>query len=94
MFMNSASGFFGGICLQSWYFKIFMEAMNQIQGIDSVSLCSLAVRYDNIIPTRFRAPLDGSKILAQLSATSSSPLPLCMDIVLEFLNNLWGLGTE
>jgi hypothetical protein len=52
--------------------------MNQIQGIDSVSLCSLAVRYDNIIPTWFRAPLDGSKIPAQLNATPSTPLPTCI----------------
>ncbi len=34
-------------------------------GIDSASLCSLAGRYDNPIPTRFLAPKDCSKIPAQ-----------------------------
>jgi hypothetical protein len=34
-------------------------------GIDPASLCSLAGRYDNPIPTRFLAPLDCSKIPAQ-----------------------------
>ncbi len=33
-------------------------------GIDSASLCSLAGRYDNTIPTRFLAPIDCSKIPA------------------------------
>ncbi len=33
-------------------------------GIDSASLCSLADRYDNLIPTRFLAPIDCSKIPA------------------------------
>jgi hypothetical protein len=35
------------------------------QGIDSASLCSLAGRYDNPIPTRFLAPIDYSKFPAQ-----------------------------
>jgi hypothetical protein len=34
-------------------------------GIDSASLCFLAGRYDNPIPTRFLAPLAFSKIPAQ-----------------------------
>jgi hypothetical protein len=34
-------------------------------GIDSVSLCSLAGRYDNPFPTRSLAPIDCSKIPAQ-----------------------------
>ncbi len=34
-------------------------------GINSCSLCSLAGRYDNPIPTRFLAPIDCAKIPAQ-----------------------------
>ncbi len=34
-------------------------------GIDSASLCSLAGRYDNPLPTRFLALIDRSKIPAQ-----------------------------
>jgi hypothetical protein len=36
-------------------------------GIDSASLCSLAARYDNAIPTRFLAPIDCYKITALYS---------------------------
>jgi len=36
-------------------------------GIDSASLCSLAGRYDNPIPTHFLAPVDCSKIPALIS---------------------------
>jgi hypothetical protein len=35
-------------------------------GIDSANLCSLADRYDNPIPTRLSAPIDSSKIPAQV----------------------------
>ncbi len=38
--------------------------MNRFQKIDSASLRSLAVRYDNPIPSRFLAPIDFSKIPA------------------------------
>jgi hypothetical protein len=34
-------------------------------GVYSASLCSLAARYDNAIPTRFLAPIDSLKIPAQ-----------------------------
>ena len=34
------------------------------QGINSASLCSLAGRYDNTIPTRFLAPTDCLKVTA------------------------------
>ncbi len=37
---------------------------NQFQGIYSASLCSLAGRYANPIPTRFLAPIDCLKIPA------------------------------
>jgi hypothetical protein len=46
-------------------FLNFWEPRNRFQGIDSASLCSLAGRYDNPIPTRFPAPIDSSKIPAQ-----------------------------
>ncbi len=44
-----------------------MEPRNQFQGIDSASLCSLAGRNDNPIPSRFLALIDCSKIPAQIS---------------------------
>jgi hypothetical protein len=37
-------------------FLVVTEVMEAFQGIDSASLCSLAGRYDNPIPTRFLAP--------------------------------------
>jgi hypothetical protein len=39
-----------------------MEPRNRFQGMNSASLCSLAGRYDNLIPTRILAPLDCLKI--------------------------------
>jgi hypothetical protein len=45
---------------QRQYFKFL-----RIPGIDSASLCSLAGRYDSPITTRFLAPIDCSKVLAQ-----------------------------
>ncbi len=41
-----------------------MEPKNRFQGKNSASLCSLAGRYDNPIPTQFLAPIDCSKIPA------------------------------
>ena len=38
--------------------------MNRFQGFDSASLCSLAGRYDNPVPSRFLAPIDCLKIPA------------------------------
>jgi hypothetical protein len=46
-------------------FIAFKEPKNWFQEINYASLCSLAGRYDNSIPTRFLAPLDCSKIPAQ-----------------------------
>ncbi len=51
-------------CNQDGIFKTFMEPRNRFQGINSASLCSLAGRYDNPIPTRFLAPIDCLKIPA------------------------------
>jgi hypothetical protein len=48
--------------LRDGIFKLLRRA-----GIDSASLYSLAGRYDNPIPTRFLAPVECSKIPAQLS---------------------------
>ncbi len=39
-----------------------MEPRNWFQGMNSASLCSLAGRYDNPIPTRCPAPIDRLKI--------------------------------
>ncbi len=52
---------------QSWYFKTLMEPKNRCQGINSASLCSLAGRYDNPIPTPCLAPIDFLKIPALTS---------------------------
>jgi hypothetical protein len=41
-----------------------MEPRNRFQGMNSASLCSLAGRYDNPIPTRFLASIDCLKIPA------------------------------
>ncbi len=46
------------------YFYTFMEPRNRFQGMNSASLCSLAGRYDNPIPTRILAPIYGLKIPA------------------------------
>jgi hypothetical protein len=42
-----------------------MEPRNRFQGMNSASLCSLAGRYYNPIPTRFLVPIDCLKIPAQ-----------------------------
>ncbi len=47
--------------------KTFKVPKNRFQRIDSASLCSLAGRYDNPIPTMFLASIDCSKIPAQNS---------------------------
>jgi hypothetical protein len=49
-----------------------MEPRNRCQGINSASLCSLAGRYDNPIPTRCLAPIDFLKIPAQFANSSST----------------------
>ncbi len=52
-------------------FYTFMESRNRFQGIDNASLCSLAGRYDNPIPTRLLAHIECSKIPALSTAISS-----------------------
>jgi hypothetical protein len=49
-----------------------MDLRNRFQGIDSASLCSPAGRYEIPIPTWFLAPIDCSKIPAQLRALKTS----------------------
>jgi hypothetical protein len=51
--------------IQSWYFWTCMGPRNRFQGMNSASLCSLAGRYNNPIPTRCLAPIDFLKIPAQ-----------------------------
>jgi hypothetical protein len=48
-----------------------MEPRNRFQVMNSASLCSLAGRYDNTIPTRFLVPIDCLKILAQASNSAA-----------------------
>jgi hypothetical protein len=56
----------GGEGIKRRYFSTCKEPRNPFQGIDSASLCSLAGRYDNPIPTRFLVPIDCSKIPPQI----------------------------
>ncbi len=51
-----------------------MEPRNRCQGINSASLCSLAGRYDNPIPTRCLAPIDFLKIPALAMLTEREGL--------------------
>jgi hypothetical protein len=46
------------------FLNFLKELRIQFQGIDSASLCSLASRYDNPIPTRFLEPIYCYKIPA------------------------------
>jgi hypothetical protein len=62
------------------------EPKNRFQGTNSGRLCSLAGRYDNLIPTRFLAPIDCLKIPAQYSRGTKSPK--CKIVVLESKQNL------
>ena len=50
---------------QSPNFETFKETKNRFQGTNSARLCSLAGRYDNVIPTRLLATKDCLKIPAQ-----------------------------
>jgi hypothetical protein len=45
-------------------FLTFYGAQESIPRINSAILCSLTGRYDNLIPTRFLAPIDCYKIPA------------------------------
>jgi hypothetical protein len=45
-------------------FYTFMKPRNRVQGMNSASLCSLAGRYNNPIPSWFLAPIDCLKIPA------------------------------
>ncbi len=56
--LKTQSIFPPGLRVQSPYFSTFVEPRNRFQGMNSASLCSLAGRYDNPIPTRFPAPID------------------------------------
>jgi hypothetical protein len=71
----------------------FKEPKDRFQGTNSVRLCSLAVRYDNPISTRFLAPIDCLKIPALFSqrhvchAPSKQFLPLLSKN--QFVGNLF-----
>jgi hypothetical protein len=53
---------------------VFLKLLRS-SGINSASPCPLAGWYDNPIPTRFLAPIDCSKIPAQLYTSNDSPHP-------------------
>ncbi len=42
-----------------------MEPRNWFQGMNSASLCSLGGQYDNLIPSRFLAPVDCLKMYSR-----------------------------
>jgi hypothetical protein len=68
--------------LQSCTEQVFlpiMEARNRFQGIDSASLCSLAGRYENPIPTRY------VQIVHSLYKNSSSELDPVTTVSLSIL---------
>jgi hypothetical protein len=54
-----------------------MEPKNRCQGINSASLCSLAGRYDNPIPSRCLAPIEFLKIPALHSVYSVVETIVC-----------------
>ncbi len=61
--------------IQSSNFWTFKEPRNWFQKINSASLCSLACRYDNPIPTRFLANMEYFKIKTTgANAEVGSPL--------------------
>jgi hypothetical protein len=57
---------------QSPNFLTYKEPKNQFQGTNSASLWNLVGRYDNLIPTRFLAPIDCLKIPALVVSLSPS----------------------
>jgi hypothetical protein len=71
-----------------------MEPKNRFQETNSARLCSQAGRYDNPIPTRFLAPVDCLKIPAQDQKRRYQFRQPMQSSELEFLNKLFGLGTE
>jgi hypothetical protein len=64
--------------------------------MDSASLCSLAGRYDNPIPTRCLAPIDCSKIPALDGEEGIADMPggVVAGYEGEGLGPLWGAGVE
>ncbi len=52
-----------------------MELSNRFPGMNSASLCSLAGRYDNPIPTRFLVPIDCLKFQLRYFTHSCTPPP-------------------
>ncbi len=67
LLLTSASRMLSGSWLDKTLnteFLNYNEPKNRFQGINYASLCSLAGRYENLIPTRFLAPIDCLKISA------------------------------
>jgi hypothetical protein len=90
------------------FLNFFKGPRNQFQGIDSASLCSLAGQYDNTIPARFLAPIDYSKVPAQVAGIwarickrlrspgidSKESIPPAYVACAGILERSMGLGTE
>ncbi len=72
-----------GTGLQSRYFYTFKELRNIFHGIDSASLCSLAGRYDNPVPSRFLGPIDWSKMPAQCTVHNNLMVDLVKQLFLK-----------
>ncbi len=72
-------------------FLTFMEPRNRFQGVNSASLCGLAGRYDNPIPTRLQPPIECLKIPAHGVASTEWQLPLSG---VHFITRAawWGVG--
>ncbi len=69
-----------------------MEPRNRFQEINSASLCCLTGRDDNPIPTRFLAPIDCLKILAQSFVNTVGSLGWVVFLV-DFRNG-WTYNTH
>ncbi len=75
---------------RAWIFIIFKKPKNRFQGINSASLCSIAGRYDNLIPIRFQAPIDCFKIPALTFSVQ-----MCNDdLYFVFLHLIFFMGIE
>ncbi len=60
-----------------------MEPRNRLQGMNSASLCSLAGRYGNPIPSRFLVPIDCLKISDQDSGSAIGLKRKCLLLCLR-----------
>jgi hypothetical protein len=62
----------------------FKEPKNRFQGTNFARPCSLAGRYDHLIPTRFLAPIDCLKIPAQVCCGSQIDSRNCYLVTMHY----------